>query len=146
MDAGHPFLKFLLRYLSQVYDPFNRISLGPSSFGRAFQMFCPSADDKENHHMFLKAGTYRCIGNSTVNLIHPDAFFPVRHYQNAYFYSTSLEGYDRRPMERAYMTHAYLSSWGTKVHPNSLYGRLAQQYCPSVWKLAKDASITPLGF
>ena len=141
MDVEHPFLNFLLRYLSQVYDPADRISLGPPSFGRAFKVFC-----KFNKSV-LETGRYRCYGNSIVQLIHPDAFFPIRHNQNSYLYASSLEGYDSRPMERAYMTHAYLSaSWGTKVQPNSLYARLARQYCPSVWNLAQDESVIALGF
>lgn len=136
MDAQHPFLEFLIRYLVQTYDPKNRVTLGPPAFGKAFQLFCQVNQP-------LKSGVYKCHGDSTVTLIHPDAFFPVKHYELRYFYSTNLDGYDIQTMERAYLTHAYLSSWGTKVHRNSLYARLARQYCPSVWTLAQSL---PLGF
>ena len=138
LDAEHPFLLFLMRYLVQTYEPTNRVSLGPPAMGKAFQLFCQAEE-------VFKSGLHKCHNNSTLTLIHPDAFFPVKHYQNSYFYSTSLEGYDIQTLERAYLTHVYLSSWGTKVHPNSLYARLARQYCPTVWSLTSTENI-PLGF
>lgn len=138
MDAQHPFLKFLIRYLVQVYDAKLRTILGPPSFGKAFQLFC------EVSHPF-KSGLYHCHNNATLTLMHPDGFFPVKHDQNQYFYSNNLEGYDLQAMERAYLTHVYLSSWGTTVHYDSLYARMARQYCPSVWNFTHTEAL-PLGF
>lgn len=135
MDRGHPFLNFLLRYIGQVYNPTDRLSLGPPAFGRAFQLFCQT---QEPH---LQAGTHRCHNNSTVTLIHPDAFFPVKHTQSGFFYSVNLKDFDYHPMENAYMTHVYLSSWGTTVHPSSLYARLARKFCPDVWQLTKHEDV-----
>lgn len=139
MDANHPFLSFLIRYLMQTYDPNKRVSLGPPAFGKAFKLFCHI-----NEPLF-KSGLHRCLDNSNLTLFHPDSFFPVRHYELGHFYETTWPGLDVQKMERAYLTHVYLSSWGRKVHPNSLYSRLARQYCPSVWQLTKEANI-PLGF
>ena len=75
--------------------------MGPPAFGKAFLLFCQTET--------LKTGVYNCHGNSTLTLIDPDAFFPVRHNQNSVFYSTSLAGYDTAPMARAFLTHVYLS-------------------------------------
>ena len=135
MDAGHPFLSFLIDYLVEKYDAKNRVCMGPPAVGAAFKSFCWTRR--------LQAATYACSDNSSINLIHPDAFFPVRHNQNNYFYSANLDGYDTQPMQRAYMTHVYLSSWGTKVHVDALYARMARQYCPRVWNLTRSM---PLGF
>lgn len=139
MDKDHPFLSFLIRYLMQTYDPKKRVSLGPPAFGKAFQLFCSINDP------LFKSGLHHCLASSNLTLYHPDSFFPVRHYELGHFYDTVWEGLNVQKMERAYLTHVYLSSWGRKVHPNSLYSRLARQYCPSVWQLTKDANI-PLGF
>ena len=143
--------------------------MGPPAVGKAFSLFCQVAQSP------LKAGVYTCHKGSNLTLIHPDSFFPVRHTQNHVFYSSKLDGFDDSPMERAYMTHVYLSrqalffllkivllsifinpklqicffsfprSWGTRVNSNSLYARLARQYCPSTWNLSFSESI-PLGF
>lgn len=143
MDVGHPFLKFLLEYGTKNYDPNNRISLGPSTFGKAFKLFCKD----ESKDSLFKAGNFTC-NNANVNLIHPDAFFPIKHNQNDIFYATDFDARDsfKRPMERAYMTHVYLSSWGTKVDPKSLYARLARHYCPSVWQWSVESDNIPLKF
>ncbi|KAI9563398.1 hypothetical protein GHT06_010861 [Daphnia sinensis] len=139
MDKDHPFLSFLIRYLMQTYNPKARVSLGPPAFGKAFKLFC-----QVNETLF-KSGLHQCLASSNLTLYHPDSFFPVRHYELGHFYSTTWEGLNVQKMEHAYLTHVYLSSWGRKVHPNSLYSRLARQYCPTVWYLTKELNI-PLGF
>lgn len=77
--------------------------MGPPAVGKAFSLFCQVAQSP------LKAGVYTCHKGSNLTLIHPDSFFPVRHTQNHVFYSSKLDGFDVSPMERAYMTHVYLS-------------------------------------
>ncbi|KAK4026396.1 alpha-1,4-N-acetylglucosaminyltransferase [Daphnia magna] len=139
MDKNHPFLSFLIRYLMQTYNPKARVSLGPPAFGKAFKLFCQVNDP------LFKSGLHQCLASSNLTLYHPDSFFPVRHYELGHFYSTTWEGLNVQKMEHAYLTHVYLSSWGRKVHPNSLYSRLARQYCPNVWHLTKESNI-PLGF
>lgn len=138
MDAGHPFLAFLIRFLAENFLPEIRTSLGPDAIGKAFKIFCRVNEPT------LKAGTYQCQGNSTVTLIHPNAYFPVRHTQIYQFYSVNFDDLNIEAMQQAYVTHVYLSSWGTPVDRNSLYARLARQYCPTVWEFA--TSYVPLGF
>jgi hypothetical protein len=139
MDKGHPFLSFLIRYLIKTYDPKKRVSLGPPAIGKAFQIFCQVKEP------LFKSGLHQCLHNSNLTLFHPDYFFPVRHYELGHFYTTTFDGLNLVKMERAFLTHVYLSSWGKKVHPNSLYSLLAHQYCPTVWQLTKESNI-PLGF
>ena len=140
MSAGHPFLKFLLDYAAKNYDPNDRISLGPPTLGKAFKVYCKQPGNSQ-----FQAGNFTC----DVNLIHPDAFFPIKHYENEIFYSTDsniIDALNSKPFGRAFMTHVYLSSWGTKVHSKSLYARLASHYCPAVWKWSSTDGNIPLGF
>lgn len=130
LDAGHPFLQFLMDFSAKHYERNNRVSLGPPRVGQAFLQFCNTSQ--------LAASTYQCQHSSRINLIHPDAFFPIKHYNNRLFYSADFKDLDTKVMERANLTHVYLSSWGTRVHANSLYARLAREYCPLVWAASSN--------
>ena len=40
LDAGHPFLQFLMDFSAKHYERNNRVSLGPPRVGQAFLQFC----------------------------------------------------------------------------------------------------------
>lgn len=145
-DAGHPFVKFVLRYLGQTYDPSNRLSVGSPALEKAFNLFC-QAEEKGPSEPDTKKVSYRCHGNSTMSLFHPEAFYPFKPHESRWLYSESVAvDYDRRPLMEAFTAHIFRAGWGTKVKSNSLYARLARQYCPSVWELSQDETVNPLGF
>ena len=128
----------------ETYNKTRRISLCPSNVGKAFQLFCKIKKKEESS---LNVSLHQCIGNSTLTLIHPDLFFPIkRHQTNSFFYLTSLENFDMQFLERAYLTYANLTLWGPyQIKRTSLYARMARQYCPNVWKHTLTELI-PLGF
>lgn len=103
----------------------------------AFKSFCK----QEN----LAAGTFTCLNSSSLTLIDAEVFFPIKESEHQYFYLINHEGLDQSPLKSAFSTHVYLSNAGTQVHENSLYARLARQYCPTVWKTVSEINI-PLGF
>lgn len=128
MDAGHPFLKYLSQNLESGHKKEFRTSLGAPAYGQAFKTFCNQGT--------LKTGTYQCPESSVIKLIESDAFFPVKYHEQQYFYGSRFDKLDKRPMEKAFVAHVYKANWGSVAHRDSLYARLARQYCPSVWELA----------
>ena len=126
-------------HLVKKNDGQQPISLRPSAAGEAFELFCRVKKP-------FKAGNHKCQDNSTLMLIHPEAYTPITESEASFFYSTVEESYlDTRAMERAYLTHVYLSTSGKQVRRTSLYSQLARQYCPSVWNLTYFKH-TPVGF
>ena len=144
MDPDHPFLTFLIDYLMEMYNKKKTLSMHPSVVGKAFQLFCKI---KKKEEPALKVSLYQCSGNSTLALVHPDAFFPLKHNQtNHFFYLASLKSFDLQILEQAYLTYANFTLWGPyQVKYSSLYARMARQYCPNVWKHTLTEFI-PLGF
>lgn len=141
MSAAHPFFKFLFDYAATNYDQNDRISLGPPTLAKAFKVYCKQPGNSQ-----FQAGNYTYCD---VNLIHPDAFFPIKHYENEIFYSVDsniIDSFDCKPFERAFMAHVYLSSWGTKVNSKSMYARLASHYFPTIWQWSSTGGKIPLGF
>ena len=113
------------------------MSIGPPKLAIAFQLFCNLPVKGK-----LSTGLFRCHNNTELNLVDPDAFYPVKHFEMYTFFTETFGYFDHHIiLQRSYLSHVYGAGWGKAAPLTSFYASLARHYCPSTWNATHEADI-----
>jgi len=132
-DAKHPFMYYLMRYMAYKYNPEDYISIGPTALTDAFKFFCNLW-----YIDFTPSKVYQCINDTTMMLKRHDAFYPINQERKKKekFYLPDADDADVALLKNSFLVHVYGAGSGRPVPEGSLYGLLAQEYCPTVYAMA----------
>ncbi len=133
-EAGHPFIKYLMHYFVEEYEPENYFSLGPPTLSSALLDFCET--DKLPDPKI--GGSLRCWNDSNVEFKPTSAFYVLDNKERDAFFSEKFELEDVEMLKKSYLSHIYHSKNGIHTLPGSLYGKLAQSYCPITYHMALE--------
>lgn len=126
-EAGHPFLQFLMKYMVFAFKTDEYISLGPATLTDAIKYFC---DRNE-----LPADQWFNCRNRSIILQHPRAFYAINNRRQNAFYHPEVDEDDFEELRYSYLSHIYDAGNGRLVPSESLYGLLAQEFCPTSYHL-----------
>lgn len=131
-DAGHPFLKFLMKYMVFAFKPDEYMSLGPATVTDALKHFCERDD--------LPASRPLRCRNATLFVQPPEAFYAIGNRRQNAFYHDEADPDDWLVLRRtSFLTHVYDAGNADRSVPErSLYGQLAAEFCPLAYRLALE--------
>ena len=122
-----------MHYLVEEYRPDYYFSLGPSTVASALLDFCET-DELPNPKI---GGILKCWNDSEIIFQPTSAFYALDNKQkDNIFFKNHFELEDVEILKTSYLSHIYGSENGIKTLPESLYGRLAQSYCPVTYQMA----------
>lgn len=130
-QAGHPFIKFLMRYMVFAFKPDEYISLGPATLTDAIKYFCDRTE--------LPAEEWFECKNSSMILQSPRAFYAINNRRQNAFYHPEADPADFEEFRYSYLSHIYDAGNGRTVPSESLYGLLAKEFCPTTYYLAFES-------
>jgi lactosylceramide 4-alpha-galactosyltransferase len=136
-DKRHGLLDHYMRLMEKEYDPLSRESNGPSGLLKAASEFCDygACGGCDFGHMWV------CRDNSNLTVLYSQAFYPIKFLDRERFYEPNFPLRELDNLQTSYIVHVYGAGHGAQVTPSSLYGFLAQRFCPAVY----GASITKSG-
>ena len=129
-EAGHPFLQFLMKYMVFAFKPEEYIILGPATLTDSIKYFC---DRNE-----LPAEEWYMCRNSSMILQPPRSFYAINNRRQNSFYHPEADASDFEDLRYSFLSHIYDAGNGRYVPRKSLYGMLAQEFCPTTYQMASD--------
>lgn len=136
-DKGHELLGHYMRLMEEIYDPLSRESIGPAGFLKAAGQFCGFGicEGCDFGQLWI------CRDNWNITVLYTEAFYPIPFRNRERFYDPNFHLKELDHLQTSYLVHVYGAGHGAQVVPSSLYGFLAQRFCPSVY----SASLTKSG-
>ena len=115
------------------YNEQDYISIGPSAVTDAFKHFCNMWYKK-----FKPSVLYECINGTTMTLQRQDAFYAINNFKKnrKKFYEPDVDDAVVDSLKNSFLLHMYGAEEGHYIPEGSLYGLLAQEYCPTVYAMA----------
>jgi lactosylceramide 4-alpha-galactosyltransferase len=141
-DKGHELLNQYMRLMEQEYDPLGRESIGPLAFIKAARDFC-GFDVCEGCNF---GQLWVCRNNWNITVLYPEAFYPIPFRNRERFYEPNFPLTELDNLQTSYVVHVYGAGHGAQVAPSSLYGFLAQRFCPAVYGASHSKSRNKLKF
>lgn len=118
--------------MKHLYNPEDYISIGPSALTESFKKFCNVWDAD-----FDPSVRYECMNDTTMMLQRHDAFFAMNQtIINKKLYQPEADNADVALLKNSFLLHVFGAEHGRYVPEGSLYGLLAQEYCPTVYAMA----------
>ena len=129
------FISFYLRLMNQVFDPDNRLSIGPEAVTKAFHMFC-----HDEQYIFSRAESYLCYSNNIIRLLSPESLYPIEFVKRHQFYSANYNHSDfTRAFNKTYSVHMYGLTHGQDIPDTSLAAYLVANYCPTIYMTSRQS-------
>ncbi|XP_046450321.1 lactosylceramide 4-alpha-galactosyltransferase-like isoform X3 [Daphnia pulex] len=135
-DKGHELLNQYMRLMEREYDPLGRESIGPLAFIKAARDFC-GFDVCEGCNF---GQLWVCRNNWNLTVLYPEAFYPIPFRNRERFYEPNFPLVELDNFQTSYVVHVYGAGHGAQVAPSSLYGFLAQRFCPAVYLASYSTS------
>lgn len=108
--------------------------MGPPALGFALKFYCGIGLNTSFQH----TTPYACYGGVPIQLQQPESFYAIPSEESWKFVEPHIDNAAVDRLANSYLTHVYFHT-RNKVPLSSLYGTLARQYCPSIYKvLRKD--------
>ncbi|EFX82299.1 hypothetical protein DAPPUDRAFT_316981 [Daphnia pulex] len=128
-DKGHELLNQYMRLMEREYDPLGRESIGPLAFLKAAREFCgfDVCDGCNFGQLWV------CRDNWNLTVLYTEAFYPIPFRNRERFYEPNFPLTELDNLQTSYVVHVYGAGHGAQVAPSSLYGFLAQRFCPAVY-------------
>jgi lactosylceramide 4-alpha-galactosyltransferase len=135
-DKGHELLNQYMRLMEQEYDPLGRESIGPLAFIKAARDFCGfgGCEGCDFGHRF------DCGDNWNLTVLYTEAFYPIPFRNRERFYEPNFPLTELDNFQTSFAVHVYGAGHGAQVAPSSLYGFLAQRFCPAVYLASYSTS------
>ncbi|XP_046450319.1 lactosylceramide 4-alpha-galactosyltransferase-like isoform X1 [Daphnia pulex] len=135
-DKGHELLNQYMRLMEREYDPLGRESIGPLAFLKAASEFCGfgGCEGCDFGHRF------DCGDNWNLTVLYTEAFYPIPFRNRERFYEPNFPLVELDNFQTSYVVHVYGAGHGAQVAPSSLYGFLAQRFCPAVYLASYSTS------
>jgi hypothetical protein len=133
-DKSHELLGHYMHLMEKMYDPLVRESIGPIGLLKAAGEFCGFGDCDGCDFGQL----WICRDNSNITVLYTEGFYPIPFREKERFYEPNFPLVELDNLQTSYVVHVYGAGHGTQVVPSSLYGFLAQRFCPRIY----GASIT----
>lgn len=128
-DAGHPFLKFLMKYMVFAFKPNEYISLGPATLTDALKYFCDREDLPVSQLFHCK--------NSSLFIQPFQSFYAINNRRQNAFYHEEADPIDWEILQNSFLTHVYDAGNSNRSVPSqSLYAMLASKFCPVAYEMA----------
>jgi len=131
-EAGHPFLYYLMHYLIEEYKEEDYFSLGPPTLSSALLDYCETDELPEPN----VGGILKCWNDSEIEFQPTSAFYALDNEGRNVFFNNTVELEYVEKLKKSYLSHIYEAKNGIPALPESLYGRLAQSYCPMTYAMA----------
>lgn len=132
-ERRHPFLQYLMSTMLVKYEPHSFFSLGPIALSSAIQEFC-YYEDKILNNMPMS-----CRWNVSMTLKSHQAFYALGGTDHQIFFkpanTTEFEKWFKL-LNHSFVSHIYDAEEPKTIPENSLYGRLAQNFCPTAYAMA----------
>jgi lactosylceramide 4-alpha-galactosyltransferase len=122
--------------MEREYDPLGRESIGPLAFIKAARDFC-GFDVCEGCNF---GQLWVCRNNWNITVLYPEAFYPIPFRNRERFYEPNFPLTELDNLQTSYVVHVYGAGHGAQVAPSSLYGFLAQRFCPAVYLASYSTS------
>ena len=131
-DKGHEFLNFFMNVMLEIYDPSNRLSIGPYGITDAVKLFC----NLQYVIKFEELGELlQCKNNSNITLMYTEAFYSIDYFHHVEFFKESFKISELEKFETSFLSHIYCATHGTSAPQTSLYNFFAERFCPTVRNL-----------
>lgn len=133
-QSKHPFLRYLMAYMVLEFKPYLFTSIGPGTVSNAVQDFCERDDLVAGEPMI-------CHNNISLTLQSHQAFYLIgsSNYDRELFFRPNrkeAEEYFQMLMSNSFVSHVYDAETKEHISENSLYGILANKFCPSTYRIA----------
>lgn len=128
-DKDHELLNHYMQLIPHIYDPKSRECIGPNGLLKAAGEFCGFGicEGCDFGQLWI------CRDNSNITVLYTEAFYPIPFRERTRFYEPTFPLSDLDNLQTSYLVHVYGSGHGAQVAHTSLYGFLAQRFCPSVY-------------
>ncbi len=130
-EAGHLFLKYLMKAMVKSFHPEVYLSIGPQALHYALLDFCDRDDLPANRWL-------SCWRNSSLIIQPPEAFYAISNAKRERFYQPEADPADFQRLRASFLSHIYDSTRVKTVPTGSLYAKLAQKYCPISYGMATE--------
>ncbi|XP_057376748.1 lactosylceramide 4-alpha-galactosyltransferase-like [Daphnia carinata] len=136
-DKGHELLNHYMRLIPQIYDPSSRECIGPHGLLKAAGEFCGFGicEGCDFGQLWI------CRNNWNITVLYTEAFYPIPFRNRIRFYEPTFPLSELDNLQTSYLVHVYGSGHGAQVSHSSLYGFLAQRFCPSVYTVSSQSRV-----
>lgn len=126
-DKGHPFLKFYMNYVLEVYNPGGRSSIGPNGFTEAIRLYCnvPDRNFEDLGEMLT------CRDQTNLTLLYTEAFYAIDYFHHTRFFRKNFPPSELDEFKTSFLSHVYCAGHGADAPDSSLYAFFTDRFCPS---------------
>ena len=123
-----------MEYMVEEYQAENYFSMGPRTLSSAILDFCDRGEALTDPGP--DGAILSCFSGSLIRLLPPTAFYAVDNAERNVFFSKAVKEDLTEKLRSSYLSHIYEAKNGIAGNPDTLYGMLANTYCPLTYKMA----------